>query len=89
MKFVNGTIYYHQFMKITQGGGCWFCPNSKIKEFAELKVHHPHLWQELEKLNKIPNKVSVYFMRNKTFEQVNAEVDAYIKNNQMQIKIDI
>ena len=70
-------------------GGCWFCPNSKIKEMAELKVHHPHLWQELEKLNQEQNKIGNYLLRNKKFDQVNAEVDAYIEKEKAQIKIDI
>ena len=70
-------------------GGCWFCPNSKIKEMAELKMHHPHLWKELEKLNQEQNKVSTYFMRNKTFDEVNAEVDVYIQRQQDQIRIEI
>lgn len=61
-------------------GGCWFCPNQGIKVFANLKQKHPKLWAELVLLSKDKNKVSEVFRYNKTFEQVNAEVDAYIAN---------
>lgn len=61
-------------------GGCWFCPNQGIKEFAELKQKHHDLWGELVEFSKDENKVSEVFRYNKTFEQVNAEVDAYIAN---------
>lgn len=70
-------------------GGCWFCPNSKIKELANLKQNHPELYEELEKLNLEENIRNHLFTYKKTFDQVNAEVDAYIEKEKMQIKIDI
>lgn len=58
-------------------GGCWFCPNQKIKEFAYLKTQHPELWDELIIFANTGNKVSEGFKYGKTFEQVSLEVDAY------------
>lgn len=26
-------------------GGCWFCPNTRIKGFCELRKNHPQLWE--------------------------------------------
>ena len=59
-------------------GGCWFCPNQKIKEFAYLKTKHPELWGELVKFANTGNKISECFKYRKTFEQVSLEVDAHI-----------
>ena len=61
-------------------GGCWFCPNTTIKQFAHIKLNYPELWNELDRLSKEPNRVSCFFRYNKSFDEVNAEVDAYIKN---------
>lgn len=61
-------------------GGCWFCPNQGIKEFAYLKQQHPELWVELVTFDETPNKVSECFKYGKTFKQINAEADAYIAN---------
>lgn len=61
-------------------GGCWFCPNAKIQELAYTKQHHPELWDELIAFDNTDNKISEYFKPNKTFMQINAEVDAYIAN---------
>lgn len=64
--------------KFAKRGGCWFCPNQTIKEFAYLKTNHPELWAELVNFDSVPNKVSEGFKYGKTFEQVSLEVDAYI-----------
>lgn len=64
-------------------GGCWFCPNSSIKDFARLAKHHPELWGELEKLSHTENLVSQGFKYGRTFESVNREVQTI--NNQMSI----
>ncbi len=63
-------------------GGCWFCPNQPIKNFAYLKKHHPDLWGELVELEKEPNKVSENFKYQKSFPQVNALVDDEIKRQE-------
>lgn len=59
-------------------GGCWFCPNQPIKDFAWLKKEHPELWEELEELARVPNKVSEYFKYNMTFWDVAAAVEQYL-----------
>lgn len=64
--------------KFAKRGGCWFCPNQGIKELARLKVKHPQLWAELEIFAKSENKVSEAFRYNKTFWEINGEVDEYI-----------
>ena len=70
-------------------GGCWFCPNSKIKEFAKLKIEHPELWKELKCMSLTPNLVSKNFKYSMTFEECEAKVDAYIQQQQDQIRIEI
>lgn len=58
--------------------GCWFCPNQSNREFAWLKREHPDLWEELEALARVPNKVSEYFKYNMTFWDVAAAVEQYL-----------
>ena len=70
-------------------GGCWFCPNSKISEFAKLKQEHPELWQELKEMSKTPNLVSRNFKYSMTFDECEIKVDAYIQKEQMQLKIEV
>jgi hypothetical protein len=59
-------------------GGCWFCPNQPIRDFAWLKREHPELWEELEALARVPNKVSECFKYNMTFWDVAAAVEHYL-----------
>ena len=61
--------------------GCWFCPNNKIKYFAQLKKEYPNLWNELVKLNENKNTVSRYFNYQYTFEQIEREIE--LLNNQI------
>lgn len=64
-------------------GGCWFCPNNKIKYFAQLKKEYPNLWDELVKLNENKNTVSRYFNYQYTFEQVEWKIE--LLNSQVSI----
>ena len=64
--------------KFSKRGGCWFCPNQKVKEFAYLKTNHPELWAELVTFDSVPNKVSEGFKYGKTFKEISDKVDAYI-----------
>lgn len=61
--------------------GCWFCPNSSIKDFARLEKEYPELWAELERLSHDTEIVSQGFKYGRTFASVNREVQ--IINNQM------
>lgn len=64
-------------------GGCWFCPNCEVKEFANFAKEYPELWEELEKLSHTENLVSQGFKYGRTFDSVNREVQAI--NNQMSL----
>lgn len=64
-------------------GGCWFCPNCEVKEFANFAKEYPELWGELEKLSHTENLVSQGFKYGRTFESVNREVQAI--NNQISL----
>lgn len=66
--------------KFANRGGCWFCPNQGIEQFARIKQYHPELWNELEILSRTENMVSRGFKYGKTFQTIDAEVDAYIEN---------
>lgn len=62
-------------------GGCWFCPNSSIKDFARLAKEHPELWAELERLSHDTEIVSQGFKYGRTFQSVNTAVQ--LINNQI------
>lgn len=56
-------------------GGCWFCPNQSIKTWARLKRKHPELWNKLKELSQEKNLVSQRFRYDKSFSQVENQVD--------------
>ena len=64
-------------------GGCWFCPNCEVEEYAALAKEYPELWAELEKLSHDKEIVSYGFKYGRTFESVNREVLFLIKNNKL------
>ncbi len=64
-------------------GGCWFCPNCSIKEFATFKKEYPELWAELEMLSRDKEIVSQGFKYGRTFDSVNREID--VINNQISV----
>lgn len=76
------------YQKSTRGG-CWFCPNSKTRELADLKVNHPELWNELKLLSQEKNIIADKFRYTKTFQDIENEVDAYIQERENQIKIEV
>lgn len=59
-----------------QRGGCWFCPNVKIHDFAKFKLAHPELWSELLRLSKTPNLCSYGFKYGKTVQEIDERLDA-------------
>lgn len=67
----------------TKRGGCWFCPNASIAEYAHLKQLYPHLWAELETLSRNKNLCVQKFRYSKTFEEVNNSVDALIEKERI------
>lgn len=58
-------------------GGCWFCPNSKVKDFAQFAKEYPHLWAELEKLSHDNEIVSQGFKWGRSFASVNNEIQLF------------
>lgn len=64
-------------------GGCWFCPNCEIEEYAQLAKEYPELWAELEKLSHDKEIVSQGFKYGRTFASVNREVQ--VLKNQISI----
>lgn len=54
--------------------GCWFCPNCRMKEFAEFKRRHPDLWEKLLNLGKVEDLVSYGFRYGMTIEEVDQEI---------------
>ena len=66
-----------------QRGGCWFCPNVKINDFAKFKLTHPELWEELLKLSKTPNLCSYGFKYGKTVQEIDERLDAI--NSQLKL----
>lgn len=73
--------------KTSNRGGCWFCPNAKLKSFAELKNNHPQLWQELVELSKESNLISPSFRYGLTFQEVERKVDNLIINKKIQLTL--
>lgn len=56
-------------------GGCWFCPNSRMRTLAEFKVSHPSLWADLGRLSLTPNLCSYGFKYGKTFQEIDRKID--------------
>ena len=54
----------------TDRGGCWFCPNAKMKELHHLYDHHPDLWARMLELQALPGKVSEKFNRTMRFSDI-------------------
>lgn len=65
---------YSPAYKYSDRNGCWFCPNCRMKEFAEFKRRHPDLWQRLLDLGKVENLVSYGFRYSMTIEEVDQQI---------------
>lgn len=70
--------------------GCWFCPNQRISEWANLRENHPELWRELEIMSNADDLVSRKIVRNDTLEDISKKIDKYLekerlKKNQLNI----
>lgn len=68
-------------------GGCWFCPNAKIRELCHLRKHHPDLWGELRKLDLLENRVSNYFKYDKTLTEIERQMDLFELKDKTQLKL--
>lgn len=56
-------------------GGCWFCPNGKLKQFIHIRKNYPSMWGELRELSLTPNLCSYGFKYGKTFQEVERKMD--------------
>lgn len=66
---------YSPMYDIAPRGGCWFCPNVRIKTLVEFRRKHPELWEELLELGKTPNLCSYGFKYGKTVEDIDRRLD--------------
>ena len=57
-------------------GGCWFCPNCRIRTFAGFRKAHPELWAKLRELSQTPNLCSYGFKYGETFQQIEERMNA-------------
>lgn len=65
--------------------GCWFCPNCRYGQFAQIKLRYPELWAELEKLSKVENLVSPRSFRyGMAFDEVDKRVDEEIERQRLE-----
>lgn len=69
--------------EFTGRGGCWFCPNAKMRELRHLYDHHPDLWGKMLELQALPEEVSEKFNRTMTF----AEIDATFRQEDKQLHL--
>lgn len=63
--------------------GCWFCPNQKISDWADLRENHNYLWEELVKMSKCEYLVSNKLVRNDTIEDINKKIDKYLEKQKI------
>lgn len=66
--------------EFTDRGGCWFCPNAKLRELRHLYDYNPELWRRMLELQALPGKVSEKFNRTMTF----ADIDAIFRQEDAQ-----
>lgn len=69
--------------KTESRNGCWFCPNSRIREKAYIMDNFPELWNLLIEWDQNKNKVSENFAWGKTLDEVNKEIELF--NNKLTI----
>ena len=65
-------------------GGCWFCPNKKIKELVHTRANYPEIWGELREMSRTPNIVGVNFKFGKSFSEVECQMDKFEIYTKMQ-----
>lgn len=65
-------------------GGCWFCPNVRIKDLRRFRKTHNDLWLELVELGKTPNLCSYGFKYGQTID----ELEARFAGEELQLKLE-
>ena len=43
--------------RISNRGGCWFCPNAKDRELKHLRNNHRELWEKLLELENVSDLI--------------------------------
>lgn len=71
--------------EFTDRGGCWFCPNAKMRELRHLYDHHPDLWKRMLELQALPNKCTELFNRTMKF----SDIDYNFRMDDAQMKFDL
>lgn len=70
--------------ELSKRGGCWFCPNAKLKEHMEIKTLYPDVWQQFIDLeldsNIAHNKFNPF---GKTLHEIDEDIQS--ANAQMSI----
>lgn len=68
-------------------GGCWFCPNGKLRQFIAIRRDHPEMWEELRELSRTPNLCSYGFKYGKTLEEIEKEMDLKEWEDEHQLRL--
>lgn len=68
-------------------GGCWFCPNCKLSQFALIRKNYPYMWNCLRELSKTPNLCSYGFKYGKTLQEVEEQMDKLEEKEKLQLKL--
>lgn len=70
--------------ELSKRGGCWFCPNAKLKEHMEIKTLYPDVWQQFMDLELDCNIAHDKFNPfGKTLHEIDEEIS--FANAQMSI----
>lgn len=70
--------------KFSKRGGCWFCPNAKLKEHQEIKKIYPDIWREFIELE---NRTDIAHDKFNVFGRALHEIDEQIKFEESQMTI--
>lgn len=70
--------------KFSKRGGCWFCPNAKLKEHQEIKRLYPEIWGEFVALE---NRTDIAHDKFNVFGRTLHEIDEQIKFEESQMTI--
>ena len=62
--------------ELSKRGGCWFCPNAKLKEHEEIKRLYPDIWQQFVYLENESNIAHDKFNPfGKTLHEIDEEIE--------------
>ena len=72
----------------SQRGGCWFCPNASIQELKHLRSNYKELWDELLRLEEIPDIIGDMWNIQKRISIHQMDERLYWEDAQMTIALD-